>query len=387
MKKIALISFISIFVACAQAATPIKVGAERTDEYLPLLKGKHIGLVANHTSLVNGAHLLDTLRSRGVDVLRVFAPEHGFRGTVEAGENVAGYVDQKSGVEVTSIYGASKKPSSEQLRGVELMVFDMQDVGARFFTYLSTLHYVMEACAENGIPVVVLDRPNPNGHYIDGPILQPQFRSFVGMHPIPIVHGMTLGELARMINGEGWLKDSVSCKLTVIPCDNYTHATPYSLPVRPSPNLPNMRAVYLYPSLCLFEGTIMSLGRGTDWPFQVYGHPDWVTKKFAFTPRTIKGVAKNPPHENKRCYGVSLADVSIDSLAHLQALNLDYLIEAYQYFAKKEKFFIPFFAKLAGTDALQQQIESGMGAEEIRASWKPELEKFKQQRERYLLYR
>ncbi|MDR2937821.1 MAG: DUF1343 domain-containing protein, partial [Prevotellaceae bacterium] len=277
-------------------------------------------------------------------------------------------------------------PSAEQLRGVQLMIFDMQDVGARFYTYLSTMHYVMEACAENGIPVVVLDRPNPNGHYVDGPILQPQFRSFVGMHPIPIVHGMTLGELAKMINGEGWLKNKVRCKLTVITCKNYSHTTRYSLPVKPSPNLPNMRSIYLYPSLCLFEGTIMSLGRGTNAPFQMYGHPNWLEKNFTFTPRSIKGVAKNPPHENKLCYGVDFQIVSIVFLQNIQEINLSYLIESYRYFAKKEKFFTNFFPKLAGTDVLQKQIESGMSAEKIRASWKPELEKFKQQREKYLLY-
>jgi uncharacterized protein YbbC (DUF1343 family) len=244
----------------------------------------------------------------------------------------------------------------------------------------------MEACAESGIPLIILDRPNPNIHYIDGTILQPSFRSFVGMHPIPIVHGMTLGELAQMINGEGWLKNGVKCKLTVITCENYSRSTRYTLPVKPSPNLPNMHAIYLYPSTCLFEGTIMSLGRGTNAPFQIYGHPQWGEKSFTFTPRSIKGVAKNPPHENKLCYGVNLQIINIDSLEHLQALNLDYLIEAYRYFAKKEKFFTDFFPKLAGTNSLQKQIESGMSAKEIRASWKPELERFKKQRKPYLLY-
>ncbi len=378
--------FISLLLTCNAFAADVVVGAARLNEYLPLLSGKKVGLVANHTSLVGSTHLLDTLRSQGVNVLRVFAPEHGFRGTVEAGANVASYVDKKSGVEVTSIYGASKKPSAEQLRGVQIMVFDMQDVGARFYTYLSTMHYVMEACAENGIPFVVLDRPNPNGHYVDGPILQPQYRSFVGMHPIPIVHGMTLGELAQMINGEGWLKNAVKCNLTVITCSNYTHVTPYDLPVNPSPNLPNMRSVYLYPSVCLFEGTIMSLGRGTDAPFQIYGHPDWKVKSFTFTPRSIKGVANNPPHENKLCHGVSLEGINIDTLKNWHGIHLEYLVESYRYFAVKEKFFTNFFAKLAGTATLQEQIESGMSAEKIRASWKPELDKFQKQREPYLLY-
>jgi len=386
MRRIIFLLFIAAHTACAQAAAPVRVGAERMSEYLPLLAGRQVGLVANHTSLVRGVHLLDTLRVRGVSVLRVFAPEHGFRGTIEAGENVASYVDKRSGVEVSSIYGVGKKPSVEQLRGVQVMVFDVQDVGARFYTYLSTLHYVMEACAENGIPLVVLDRPNPNGHYVDGPVLQPQFRSFVGMHPIPIVHGMTLGELAQMVNGEGWLKHGVRCSLTVVTCENYSHATPYTLPVKPSPNLPNMRSIYLYPSMCLFEGTAVSLGRGTDAPFQLYGHPDWRERSFTFTPRSIKGVARHPLHENRLCRGVDLRDIDVDSLRRQQALNLDYLIEAYRSFAKKEKFFTNFFSRLAGTTALQKQVEQGWSAEKIRASWKPELDEFKKKREKYLLY-
>jgi len=386
MRKVAITTFILVLVAHALMAMPVRVGAEQMSEYLPLLSSKRVGLVANHTSLVGQAHLLDTLRARGVNVLRVFAPEHGFRGTAEAGEIVASSMDKKSGVEIASIYGRSKKPSAEQLRGVQVMVFDMQDVGTRFYTYLSTMHYVMEACAENGIPLIVLDRPNPNGSYVDGPILQPQYRSFIGMHPIPIVHGMTLGELAQMINGEAWLKNSVQCELTVITCENYNHATPYNLPVKPSPNLPDMRSIYLYPSMCLFEGTIMSIGRGTATPFQMYGHPAWAEKTFTFTPRGIRGVALHPPHENKRCYGVDLRSLSEQELFEVQKINLDYLIEAYRFFAKKEKFFTNFFSRLAGTDVLQKQIEQGWSVEKIRASWQPELEKFKQQREKYLLY-
>ena len=386
MRKVAVTIFILTLAAYALTASPVRVGAERMGEYLPLLAGKKVGLVANHTSLVGKTHLLDTLRTCGVNVLRVFAPEHGFRGTAEAGESIVGYVDARSGVEVASIYGRSKKPSAEQLRGVQVMLFDMQDVGARFYTYLSTLHYVMESCAESGIPLIVLDRPNPNGSCTDGPVLQPQFRSFIGMHPIPIAHGMTLGELARMINGEGWLKNGVKCALTVISCENYSRATPYNLPVKPSPNLPDMRSIYLYPSMCLLEGTIMSLGRGTDAPFQVYGHPNWKEKSFTFTPRSIRGVAKHPPHENRLCYGIDLKGLSLDTLRRLQVLNLDYLIESYRYFAPREKFFTPFFSRLAGTSTLQKQIEQGWSAEKIRASWKPELDEFKQRREKYLLY-
>ncbi|MDR0414469.1 MAG: DUF1343 domain-containing protein [Prevotellaceae bacterium] len=369
------------------AAAAVRVGAERMEKYIPLTQGKKVGLVANHTSLVNGVHLLDTLRAQGVNVLRVYAPEHGFRGTMEAGESVAGYVDKKSGVEVASIYNASKKPSREQLSGIQLMIFDMQDVGARFYTYLSTLHYVMEACAENGILLIVLDRPNPNGWYIDGPVLESKYRSFIGMHPIPIVHGMTLGELALMINGESWLKNGVKCNLTVVPCESYNRAAEYSLPIKPSPNLPNMRSVYLYPSLCLFEGTIMSVGRGTDFPFQVFGHPRWIGKQFSFRPRSIKGASKNPLHEKKICYGVDLREVALDSLLNLRQLNLEYLLEAYRYFSSKGKFFTPFFSTLVGTSKLQKQVEQGLSAEQIRASWQPDLSKFRQLRKKYLLYK
>lgn len=379
-----LLALLLAFPPSARAA--VRVGAERTEEYIPLAQHKKTGLVANHTSLVSGVHLLDTLRARGVDVLRVYAPEHGFRGTMEAGENVASHVDKKSGVAITSIYGASKKPSREQLSGVQLMIFDIQDVGVRFYTYLSTLHYVMEACAENGIPLIVLDRPNPNGQYVDGPVLEPKYRSFIGMHPIPIVHGMTLGELALMINGEAWLKNKVQCRLTVVTCEGYRRTEEYPLPVRPSPNLPNMRSVYLYPSLCLFEGTTMSVGRGTDFPFQAFGHPGWRGKQFSFRPRSIKGVATNPPHEKRTCYGVDLREIAADSLPGKRRIALEYLLEAYRGLAGKEKFFTGFFPKLAGNNLLQKQVEQGMSAAQIRASWQPDLEKFRQRRAKYLLY-
>ncbi|MDR1341631.1 MAG: DUF1343 domain-containing protein [Prevotellaceae bacterium] len=387
MRRLVFLLFAALLTAPTSALAAVGVGAERMAEYIPLTHNKKVGLVANHTSLVNGAHLLDTLRAQGVTVLRVYAPEHGFRGTVEAGENVAGYVDKKSGVEITSIYGASKKPSREQLSGVQLMIFDMQDVGVRFYTYLSTLHYVMESCAENGVPLIVLDRPNPNGRYVDGPVLEPKYRSFIGMHPIPIVHGMTLGELALMINGEGWLKNGAQCNLTVIACERYSRAVAYPLPVKPSPNLPNMRAVYLYPSLCLFEGTIMSVGRGTDFPFQAFGHPEWSEKQFLFRPRSIKGVSKNSPYEKRTCRGVDLREIAIDSLLSQHQLNLEYLLEAYRYFSKKKKFFTSFFSNLAGNSKLQKQVEQGMSAAQIRASWQQDLKKFRQQREKYLLYK
>lgn len=386
MRRLIFLLLAPLLAAQANLAAAVRVGAERMEVYIPLTQNKKVGLVANHTSLVGGVHLLDTLRSRGVHMLRIFAPEHGFRGTMEAGANVASYTDKKSGVEITSIYGASKKPSREQLRGVQLMIFDVQDVGVRFYTYLSTLHYVMESCAENGVPLIVLDRPNPNGLYVDGPILEPKYRSFIGMHPIPIVHGMTLGELARMINGEAWLKNGVQCELTVIACENYNRAEEYQLPAKPSPNLPNMRSVYLYPSLCLFEGTTMSVGRGTDFPFQVFGHPNWRGKQFFFKPRSIKGVAENPPYRQRNCYGVDLRKIAIDSLLNQRQLRLEYLLEAYRYFAGKEKFFTDFFPMLAGNNRLQKQVEQGMSAAQIRASWQPDLKKFKQQRKKYLLY-
>ncbi|MDR1225966.1 MAG: DUF1343 domain-containing protein [Prevotellaceae bacterium] len=381
---ISLIFYLQVFIS--GAAAPVKVGAECMDEYLPLLQGKKVALVANHTTYVGNRHLLDTLQALNIKIQRVFAPEHGFRGTAEAGKSVVSYVDKLSGVEVASIYGATKKPKPEQLRDVDVVVFDMQDVGVRFYTYLSTLHYVMEACAERGVPVMVLDRPNPNGSYVDGPVLNPKYRSFVGMHPIPIVHGMTLGELAQMLNGEGWLKKSVQCKLTVITCKDYTHAAPYVLPVKPSPNLPNQRSIYLYPSLCIMEGTIMSIARGTTFPFQAFGHPDWKGKTFSFTPKSIKGVANHPPHEGKVCHGVNLQQLNDQDLFTQKKMSLDYIVEAYRYFAEKEKFFTKFFTNLTGTDALQKQIEQGLSAEQIRATWQPDLDAFKKKREKYLLY-
>lgn len=392
--RIVIIVFIVGLSVASCGAKPknsfLKVGAERTELYIPLLEDKKVGLVANHTSLVGQGrvHLLDTLYSMGVSVLRVFAPEHGFRGSADAGELVDAEVDRKTGVEITSIYGKSKKPSKKQLEGIDIMVFDMQDVGTRFFTYLSTMHYVMEACAENNIPLIVLDRPNPNGGYVDGPILEMTHSSFVGMHPIPIVHGMTLGELAQMINGEGWLKNGARCKLNIISCESYAREMAYELPVNPSPNLPNMRSIYLYPSLCLFEGTIMSVGRGTDFPFQVFGHPNWQDKHFEFTPRSITGAAKHPLYEGRLCFGEDLRSINIDTLRDKRIIDLDYLITAYGDFKDTDsKFFIPFFTKLAGTKSLQSQIEKGMNSAQIHTLWQKDIEMFKRQREPYLIYR
>ena len=303
-RKIILLFGLLLASLGAPAQDRIETGAEQTGRYLPLLEGRRVGIMTNHTGTVGRTHLVDTLRSLGVDIRVVFAPEHGFRGQADAGESVASYRDRKTGIDVVSVYGSTKRPPDSIMQRLDVLLFDIQDVGLRYYTYLSSMHYLMEACAANGKRLIVLDRPNPNGFYVDGPVLEAKHRSFVGMHPIPVVHGMTLGELARMIDGEGWLRDGLRCKLTVIPCRGYTHRSRYRLPTAPSPNLPNMRAVYLYPSLCFFEGTPISLGRGTDFPFQAYGHPE-LQGDFSFTPRSNAG-AKNPPLKDKLCHGVDL---------------------------------------------------------------------------------
>lgn len=362
----------------------IIVGAEQFNLYSELLNGKNVGVVANQTSFLEkeNQHLVDFLISKKISVKKVFAPEHGFRGTADAGEHVKDGVDTKTGVPLISLYGSNKKPSQEQLKGIDVVIFDIQDVGARFYTYISTLHYVMEACAEAGIAVIVLDRPNPNGHYIDGPILEKEYESFVGMHPIPIVHGMTMGEYAQMINGEGWLKNKVKCDLSVIDMKNYTHQTSYSLPIKPSPNLPNDKAINLYSSLCFFEGTFINAGRGTDMQFQVFGAPSLPASKYTFeyTPESNEG-AKNPKFKGELCHGKDLRKEP-----RLSKINLEWLINAYNANGKKKDFFNSFFVKLAGTKKLQTQIEEGMSAEDIRDSWKDGLEEFRKVREKYLLY-
>jgi uncharacterized protein YbbC (DUF1343 family) len=353
---------------------------------MPLLQGKRVGVTANHTSLINGVHLVDALLQHGVHVVRIYAPEHGFRGKADAGALLSSTKDEATGLDIVSLYGKNHKPTPEQLQGVDCMLFDMQDVGLRFFTYLSTLHYIMEACAEQGVPVIVLDRPNPNGHYVDGPLLEPEHRSFVGMHPIPVVHGMTLGELAGMINGERWLKDGLQCNLTVIPCAGYTHSGRYTLPVKPSPNLPNMQAVYLYASLCFFEGTAVSLGRGTAFPFQVFGHPDFKgVYRFSFTPQAMEG-ATNPPLKNRLCYGVDLRNFPQAQLLHEGRIRLEWLLEAYRHFPSKDKFFLPYFATLWGTARVRQLMERDATEAEIRDSWLADVAAFKVRRARYLLY-
>ncbi len=365
----------------------LQLGASRFDQYLPLLYGKRVGMVVNQTSMVGEQHLVDALLAQGIQVSKVFAPEHGFRGKADAGELVKNSKDVRTGLPIISLYGKNKKPSREQLAGLDVLVFDIQDVGARFYTYISTMHYVMEAGAENGIPVVVLDRPNPNGHYVDGPVLDLRFQSFVGMHPIPIVHGMTVGELAQMINNEGWLKNGVRCQLTIVPCIGYSHYSMYELPVKPSPNLPNIRSIYLYPSLCLFEGTQVSVGRGTNKQFQVIGMPGNSSFPFNFRPVSRAG-AKYPKHENKQCYGYDLTYIAPNTLRRINALNLNWLVEMYQASSNKADFFNrkEFFNKLAGTDQLVRQIMNGMTAPEIRASWQADLISFKEKRRQYLLY-
>jgi uncharacterized protein YbbC (DUF1343 family) len=371
-------------------STIIKTGAERTGLYLDLLKGKNVAVVANQTSILEKrnikkeksefVHLVDSLLSLGINVKKVFAPEHGFRGKSDAGEVVKDGFDTKTGLSIISLYGKNKKPSAKQLKDIDVVVFDIQDVGARFYTYISSLHYVMEACAEVGISVIILDRPNPNGHYIDGPVLELEYNSFVGMHKVPVVYGMTIGEYGQMINGEKWLKNGVQCDLKVISIDNYNHNTIYHLPVKPSPNLPNDKSINLYPSLCFFEGTTVSAGRGTEMQFQIYGSPFLSKSDFTFTPQPNKG-AKYPKHENKLCFGENLQEAE-----NLNKIDLSYLIKAYNLNSSKE-FFNNFFTKLAGTKKLQQQIENHLSEKEIRKTWEKDLNEFKITRNFYLLYK
>ena len=361
--------------------TAIITGADNYNNYLPLLKDKKIGIVTNQTGILsNKTHLVDFLLEKNIAIQKIFAPEHGFRGTADAGEHIVDGKDSKTALSIISLYGDNKKPKPEQLAGINIMVFDLQDVGARFYTYISSLHYIMEACAENKIPLLILDRPNPNGRIVDGPILEKEFSSFVGMHPIPLLHGMTIGEYAQMINGEKWLKNKVQCKLTVIPCRNYSRKMNYRLPVKPSPNLPNDQAVNLYASLCLFEGTNVSVGRGTEKQFQIYGSPYLPRSDFSFIPKPNLG-AQNPVYNGVLCYGEDLSTYS-----RLNQLELKWLIKAYQATNNKTKFFNPFFYKLVGTKELQQQIEVGISEVKIRESWKKGLEEFKEMRKKYLIY-
>jgi uncharacterized protein YbbC (DUF1343 family) len=376
IKQIICISLV-LFTFSVKAQN-IVLGAERTDTYLPILKNKKVDVVGNQTSMIANTHLVDSLLSLGIDLVKVFSPEHGFRGKADAGAIIEDGIDSKTGIPIISLYGNNKKPTREQLLGIDVLVFDIQDVGVRFYTYISTLHYVMEAAAENNIKVIVLDRPNPNGHYVDGPILDTNFKSFVGMHPVPIVHGMTIGEYSKMINGENWI--TTRCELIVIEMENYTHNTNYDLPIKPSPNLQNARAVNLYPSLCLFEGTNISVGRGTDYPFQHFGAP-YLKSNYSFMPKSGEG-SKYPKHEDIVCFGTDLRFQE----DYLTALNLNWIIETFKQCSEKEEFFNNFFDKLAGTDKLKKQIIAGMTAKEIKASWQEGLEKFKKIRKKYLIY-
>jgi len=379
MAKIKQNIFILIFLCSfGLNAQELVLGANRIEQIISLTNEKSIAIVGNQTSMVNNTHLVDTLISLNQNIITVFSPEHGFRGTGDAGAKIENEVDIKTGIPIISLYGKNKKPKKQNLEDIDIIVFDIQDVGARFYTYISTLHYVLEACSEENIKIIVLDRPNPNGHYIDGPVLEGKYKSFVGMHPIPIVHAMTIGEYAKMIIGEKWIEKK--CDLTVIKMLNYNRKKIYELPIKPSPNLPNKKAVNLYPSLCLFEGTNVSIGRGTKKPFQHFGHPKLNLYNYSFIPKSGPG-SKYPKHENKICYGKDLTKTPI-----LNSINLEWLIETYNQSQNKEDFFISFFDKLAGTDKLRKQIISGKSSIEIKKSWKAELNEFKNIRNKYLLY-
>lgn len=366
---------------CINPNNSIITGADNYEKYLPILNNKKTAIVTNQTGILsNKIHLVDFLLEQNVAIQTIFAPEHGFRGTADAGEHVVDSKDKKTGLPIVSLYGDNKKPNAEQLKGIEIMIFDLQDVGVRFYTYISTLHYVMEACAENNIQLLILDRPNPNGNIVDGPVLETEFSSFVGMHPIPMLHGMTIGEYAQMINGQKWLKNKTQCKLTVIPCSNYNRDMTYSLLVKPSPNLPNDQSINLYASLCLFEGTNVSVGRGTVKQFQIYGSPYMQKAKFSFIPKPNFG-AKNPMHNGKECYGKDLTQIK-----KATRLELKWLLDAYQKTADKSHFFNSFFTKLAGNKILQKQIQTGLSENEIRKTWANDLAEFREMRKQYLLY-
>ena len=386
MKKLVLFAILFNLTAISFAQNErIIVGAERTKEYFPILKNKRIAVFSNHTGMVGNKHTLDILLENKINVVAIFSPEHGFRGNADAGEHVSSSVDEKTGVPILSLYdGNLGRPSEANMRKFDILVVDIQDVGLRFYTYYASMVRLMDACAEYNRKMLILDRPNPNGFYVDGPILDMKYKSGVGWLPIPVVHGMTLGELALMTNGERWLPASRVCDLTVIPCKNYTHQTKYRLPIPPSPNLPDMKSVYLYPSTCYFEATPVSLGRGTDKPFQVYGHPNMKGYDFSFTPRSIAG-AKNPPQLDRLCYGVDLSGKTDEEIWE-KGIDLSYLIDAYRNMNLDDHFFRSFFELLIGTDYVRKMIMEGKSADEIKAMWKDDVEKFKEQRKPYLLY-
>ncbi len=389
MKRIFLIYLSIALIAlystdCNAMKTPVP-GASQIELYRSQIEGKRVAVVANQTSMTGQTHLVDNLLSIGIDIRVILSPEHGFRNMADAGELIEDGKDNATGIPLISLYGSHLKPTPEDLSGIDVVLFDIQDVGARFYTYISTLNYVLEACAENNVKCIILDRPNPNGFYVDGNILDTAYSSFVGMNPVPVVHGMTIGEYALMVNGEGWLKNSVKCDLEVIKCKNYTHKTLYNLPVKPSPNLPNQTSVYLYPSICFFEGTVISLGRGTPFPFQVFGSPDLPDKGFSFTPESVPG-AKNPPLLGIKCYGTDLRNAMEKRIVPKKEINLDWLISAYNEYPEKDKFFTSYFDVLAGGPVLRKQIQSGMSARDIRSTWKQGLAEFSRMRNKYLLY-
>ena len=401
MKRILILLIINCLFCIAHCQN-VRCGADRLDQYLSLLKGKRVGIVAHKASYIytealdkkalrkykitQNTHLVDLLATQNINIECVFAPEHGFRGTADAGEKVSSGVDEQTGIMVRSLYdGNTGRPSDSIMSLLDVVLFDLQDVGLRYYTYLTTMVKMMEACATHHVQMIVLDRPNPNGHYVDGPILDMKYRSAVGYLPVPVVHGMTLGEIAHMVNGEGWLPDSAQCNIKVITCENYTHQTLYQLPVAPSPNLPNMRSVYLYPAMCYFEATPVSLGRGTDYPFQCYGHPNMLGYEYSFTPTSRFG-AKTPPQQDLQCYGVDLTThPSIDTIFS-RGVDLTYLIDAYQNLHLGDHFFRPFFEKLIGVDWVRKMIKSGKTADEIRVMWQEDVAKFRQKRAKYLLY-
>ncbi|TVQ14873.1 MAG: DUF1343 domain-containing protein [Bacteroidetes bacterium] len=392
---ILLLASLLLVTACGRAHNTneshsenyIVPGAWQTELYFPMLEGKRLALVGNHSSLIGDVHLADSLLSAGFNLEKVFSPEHGFRGHAAAGEHVQSGIDTQTGLPVISLYGANRRPSPGDLEGIDLIIFDIQDVGARFYTYISTMSYVMEEAARQNIPMLILDRPNPNGHFVDGPIREEKHTSFVGLHPIPVVHGMTVAEYAQMVNGQGWLGEGLQCELHIVKVENYTRDMWYELPVAPSPNLPNMTSIMLYPGLCMFEGTHLSLGRGTDFPFQVYGHPDLPAENFpfAFTPES-RTAAPNPPQLDKLCHGIDLRTDNPRKLMETSRFDLSHLLKAWEHFPDKANFFNNFFNRLAGTDDLQKQIKAGMSEAEIRATWQPGLEVFREMRREYLIY-
>lgn len=399
MKFTILISFFGIITislltinVSGQSKTPVLVeyneimsGAERTSLYLELLKNKNIAIVANQSSLIGDTHLVDSLYTLGVNIVKIFCPEHGFRGNEDAGKYFEDDVDKKTGIPIVSLYGSNRKPLDSDLSDVNIVLFDLQDVGTRFYTYISTMTYVMEACAENEIPIIILDRPNPNGFYVDGPVLDSNYKSFVGLHPVPVVYGMTIGEYAKMVEGEGWINKSNDLDMQVIECEDYERNMIVKLKVKPSPNLPTWQSVYLYPSLCLFEGTIMSVGRGTSTPFQVFGHPDFFVGSFIFTPDSTEG-ATNPKYKGKHCYGSNITGFANNYSRNTDPFNLNYLIGAYEIMNQSHEFFNSYFNTLAGNDKLKKQITDGLTDNEIKASWKENLDKFLLIREKYLIY-